>query len=46
MDIVHFMTRKQLDELFAVVAKPVEHCGAIDWIAPSWWYLAYATARS
>ena len=46
MTITHSISTKQLDDLFAIFAKPREHHGAIDWVAPAWWYLAYATARS
>jgi hypothetical protein len=44
MQIVHHVSHAELDRLFAAVAKPVEHDGALDWIAPAWWYLMWATA--
>jgi hypothetical protein len=46
MIVIHFMSRKQLDDLFHIFARPVPHHNEIDWIAPAWWYMAYATARS
>ena len=39
MNIIHFVSKKDLDILFRVFAHPVEHHGEIDWIAPRWWYV-------
>ena len=46
INIQHFMTMAQLDQLAEVFAIPVEHHGNLDWMMPRWWYVAYATARS
>ena len=45
MSINHSISRAQLDVLFNIFAKPREHCGEIDWVAPAWWYVLSATAN-
>lgn len=43
--VIHFASHEQVDGLFRLFAKPEEWNGAIDWVAPAWWYTMYATAE-
>ena len=37
MVIIHFVSRKDMDILFKIFARPIEHHGELDWIPPKWW---------
>lgn len=45
MNVVHGMTRAQLDDLAPTVGRFVAHFDSLDFVLPAWWHLAYVTAR-
>jgi hypothetical protein len=46
MIIEHFISRAELDRLLATFAKPSAGDRAgLKWVAPEWWYVAFAFAK-
>lgn len=45
MLVTHFASREQIEGLFHLFAKPFDHHGNLDWVAPAWWHLMMATAK-
>jgi hypothetical protein len=43
--IEHFISRAELDRLLASFAKPSAGDGGLKWVAPEWWYVAFAFAK-
>jgi hypothetical protein len=41
--VIHSVGEEDLDLLFKVFAKPIQHHDDIDYIAPAWWYLLFAS---